>query len=257
MTKEITHSADCNYLNEVVKIDYDCTCGAELPPSKDRLSLAIKSAVPAANERAYCQVHGVLPKGVCACDYENIGRAVVEIMDQPAHEPPAGQPFAWVRDDRPEGMPLISYRHDRPDVPGADAWFPVYRAAQPPSPVRQPSKFDLAFEIMRQLEAEDMETMQSCQFGYVMRVTREGHGGQVEFRPIETAPKDGSTILLRCPKGIVEGCWEQVDGGGHPENGPPIYWWTSPFTEFIDGPYDAPTHWALIPRDAPTKESAP
>lgn len=126
-----------------------------------------------------------------------------------------------------------------------------------PAPARQPSKFDLAFEIMRQLEAEDMETMQSCQFGYVMRVTKEGHGcGQVEFRPIETALKDGSTILLRCPKGIVEGCWEQVDGGGHPENGPPIYWWTSPFTEFIDGPYDAPTHWALIPRDAPTKESA-
>lgn len=38
---------------------------------------------------------------------------------------------------------------------------------------RKPDKFDLAFEIMRQLEAEDMETMQSCQFGYVMRVTRE------------------------------------------------------------------------------------
>jgi hypothetical protein len=38
---------------------------------------------------------------------------------------------------------------------------------------RKPDKFDLAFEIMRQLDAEDMETMQSCQFGYVMRVTRE------------------------------------------------------------------------------------
>jgi hypothetical protein len=135
---------------------------------------------------------------------------------------------------------------------GAIDFQPV--STHEPSPARKPDKFDLAFEIMRQLEAEDMETMQSCQFGFVMRVTREGTGcGQVEFRPIASAPKDGSTILLRCPKGIVEGCWEQVDGGGHPENGPPIYWWTSPFTEFIDGPYDAPTHWALIPRDALTK----
>jgi hypothetical protein len=40
-------------------------------------------------------------------------------------------------------------------------------------PPAKRSKFDLAFEIMRQLQAEDMDTMQSCQFGYVMRVTRE------------------------------------------------------------------------------------
>lgn len=72
----------------------------------------------------------------------------------------------------------------------------------------------------------------------------------IQFRDISTAPKDGSTIILRCSKGILEGAWEQVDGGGHPENGPPVYWWTSPFTEFIDGPYDAPTHWSLVPRDA-------
>lgn len=47
-------------------------------------------------------------------------------------------------------------------------------AAPEPPAARKTSKFDLAFEIMRRLEAEDMETMQSCQFGYVMRVTREG-----------------------------------------------------------------------------------
>ena len=35
------------------------------------------------------------------------------------------------------------------------------------------SKFDLAFEIMRQLETERMDTMQSCHFGYVLRVERE------------------------------------------------------------------------------------
>jgi hypothetical protein len=35
------------------------------------------------------------------------------------------------------------------------------------------SKFDLAFEIMRQLDAERVDTMQSCHFGYVLRVERE------------------------------------------------------------------------------------
>lgn len=49
-----------------------------------------------------------------------------------------------------------------------------HRPTHEPPAARKPDKFDLAFEIMRQLEAEDMETMQSCQFGYVMRVTREG-----------------------------------------------------------------------------------
>lgn len=36
------------------------------------------------------------------------------------------------------------------------------------------SKFDLAHEIMRQLEDEEIDTMQSCHFGYVLRVQREG-----------------------------------------------------------------------------------
>jgi hypothetical protein len=168
-------------------------------------------------------------------------RVQIDVMSASSHEPPL--------DPLPdETRAATSRRAHGTDDAGSPGPTP------PPSPARKPDKFDLAFEIMRQLEAEDMDTMQSCQFGYVMRVTKEGTGcGQVEFRPIATAPKDGSTILLRCPKGIVEGCWEQVDGGGHPENGPPVYWWTSPFTEFIDGPYDAPTHWALIPRDALTK----
>lgn len=71
---------------------------------------------------------------------------------------------------------------------------------------------------------------------------------QSAWRPISAAPRDGTVVLLLCPKGaVVEGAWEQVDGGGHPENGPPIYWWVSPFIEFIDGPYDAPTHWQPLP----------
>lgn len=69
-----------------------------------------------------------------------------------------------------------------------------------------------------------------------------------EWQPISTAPKDGTALLLFSrTHGIVEGCFEQVDGGGHPENGPPIYWWTSPWVEFIDGSYDAPTHWMPLP----------
>lgn len=78
-----------------------------------------------------------------------------------------------------------------------------------------------------------------------------GFIGRDEWQEIHTAPKDGSGIWLFSPThGVVEGSWEQVDGGGHPENGPPIYWWVSPHVEFIDGPYDAPTHWMPLP-DAP------
>jgi hypothetical protein len=70
---------------------------------------------------------------------------------------------------------------------------------------------------------------------------------RADWRPINTAPRDGTVVLLFGPKGLIEGSWDQVDGGGHPENGPPVYWWTSPHMEFIDGPYDAPTHWMPFP----------
>lgn len=77
---------------------------------------------------------------------------------------------------------------------------------------------------------------------------RAAETGCVCWRDIHTAPRDGRPLLLFGPThGLVEGSWEQVDGGGHPENGPPVYWWTSPRVEFIDGPYDAPTHWMPFP----------
>ena len=44
------------------------------------------------------------------------------------------------------------------------------RAVETPAPQ---SKFDLAFEIMRQLDSENMDYMRSCAFGYVLRVVRE------------------------------------------------------------------------------------
>jgi hypothetical protein len=49
-------------------------------------------------------------------------------------------------------------------------------AELPDEPRAPQSKFDLAFEIMRQLEAEQMDTMQSCHFGYVLRVERRNDG---------------------------------------------------------------------------------
>lgn len=71
------------------------------------------------------------------------------------------------------------------------------------------------------------------------------------WRPINTAPKDGTLFIgYSRTHGAVETRWEHVDGGGHPENGPSVYWWTSPHVEFIDGPYDAPTHW--MPLVAPS-----
>lgn len=67
--------------------------------------------------------------------------------------------------------------------------------------------------------------------------------------PIETAPKDGTRIILRCPNiGAIEGWWDCVDGGGF-EEGPPIFWWTTEndLIIFGDGSYDDPTHWMPLP----------
>ena len=64
------------------------------------------------------------------------------------------------------------------------------------------------------------------------------------WQPIETAPKDGSLCTIYSNvHGYVVAWWDQVDGGGHPENGPPVYWWVSDHCEFIDGPCDAPVMW--------------
>lgn len=76
--------------------------------------------------------------------------------------------------------------------------------------------------------------------------------------PIETAPKDGTRIILRCPNiGAVEGWWDCVDGGGF-EEGPPIFWWTTEndLIIFGDGSYDDPTHWMPLPPppNSPNKE---
>jgi hypothetical protein len=98
---------------------------------------------------------------------------------------------------------------------------------------------------MRRLEDEQGHEAQApmCLCGVL------GEGEEVsEWKSIETAPRDGTVLwLFSRVHGMVEGAWEQVDGGGHPDNGPAIFWWASPHVEFIDGPYDAPTHWMPLP----------
>ena len=69
-----------------------------------------------------------------------------------------------------------------------------------------------------------------------------------DWQPIETAPRDGSPFIALSPHGIFETWWECVDGGGHPEDGPAIYWWVGKGVEYLDGPYDAPTHWIPKPK---------
>lgn len=55
----------------------------------------------------------------------------------------------------------------------------AYRSAPPLAPQEQKpaqdvlSKFDLAFEIMRLMDREESDLLQSCHFGYVLRVQRE------------------------------------------------------------------------------------
>ena len=77
---------------------------------------------------------------------------------------------------------------------------------------------------------------------------------------ISTAPKDGTQILVYSRShGYVAASWDIVEGGGHPENGPAIYWWVSDHCEFIDGPHDAPILWRplhLVPDEILTAVEA-
>lgn len=67
------------------------------------------------------------------------------------------------------------------------------------------------------------------------------------WQPIATAPHDGSPLIIYSRvHGYVVAWWDQVEGGGHPENGPPVYWWVSDHCEFIHGPHDAPLLWRLL-----------
>lgn len=69
---------------------------------------------------------------------------------------------------------LLADYVDREQLGKADLIGDAIKLITAHEPRVVPSKFDLAFEIMRLLEAEEMDSMQSCHFGYVLRVEREG-----------------------------------------------------------------------------------
>jgi hypothetical protein len=73
-----------------------------------------------------------------------------------------------------------------------------------------------------------------------MTPKEEKHDGQPQWRPIETAPKDG-TVLLGYDNGF----------------GREIVWWSVPMNEwYSDGEpleFWTPTHWMPLP-DAPTDD---
>jgi len=68
-----------------------------------------------------------------------------------------------------------------------------------------------------------------------------------EWQPIETAPKDGTPILLATFKNgavehIDEGCWEVIDEGWE-SNIRPYHGWVSNTWPFGD---TGPTHWVKV-----------
>ena len=72
------------------------------------------------------------------------------------------------------------------------------------------------------------------------------------WKPIETAPKDGTWLLFFDEnKDVVIGGHWHVDGGRDDPGGfePPWAWWVSDndWVMWDSGPDDAPTHWMQIP----------
>ena len=63
---------------------------------------------------------------------------------------------------------------------------------------------------------------------------------------IETAPKDGTPVMLLYKSYIVEAVWKCVDSGDWEHGYGPSYWWESDLVMMDDG--TEPTHW--MPRSA-------
>ena len=65
------------------------------------------------------------------------------------------------------------------------------------------------------------------------------------WRPIETAPRDGESVLLTDGGEIHEGMWDEVDFDPYDIRNPrgmPVMGWTYGVAE-IDGSNFRPTHW--------------
>jgi hypothetical protein len=72
---------------------------------------------------------------------------------------------------------------------------------------------------------------------------------QMDWQPIETAPKDGTYVLLSGDGHVSVGKWEE-DSGRTLIAGDPPYW--SPYDHsywdrLIDDSWFAPTHWMPLP----------
>jgi hypothetical protein len=66
-----------------------------------------------------------------------------------------------------------------------------------------------------------------------------------QWQPIETAPKDGTPILILYKGHAIEALWECVDSGDWESGQQPVYWWSSELNYLEDG--DEPTHWMPLP----------
>jgi hypothetical protein len=83
---------------------------------------------------------------------------------------------------------------------------------------------------------------------------------EAEWRPIESAPRDGTAILLwdASKNVVVSGCWHNEPEHDSPINGyePGWAWWVSDEDTVMwdGGPDDIPTHWLPLP--SPPKDPA-
>jgi len=124
------------------------------------------------------------------------------------------------------------------------------------STLSQPAQQEAAVDMVQSYDIEK----EPEKFGFVKGWNARGNSLQeaqpapTGWRTIDSAPRDGQPFIAFGPKGIFETWWDCVDGGGHPENGPELYWWVSDDTEYCDGPYDAPTHWMPLPPEPDKSE---
>lgn len=72
------------------------------------------------------------------------------------------------------------------------------------------------------------------------------------WQPIETAPRDGTSILILYNGCAIEACWECVEYGDWESWSESVYWWSSELNCLDDG--DEPTHWMPLPAAPATPE---
>lgn len=68
----------------------------------------------------------------------------------------------------------------------------------------------------------------------------------MDWQPIETAPKDGSNIILGCPTYVDAGYWEADGWALYPDD-------SAPHTDYCVRFHPAPTHWMPLPEPPPLK----